>query len=964
MGWAMSAPSAHGMFDQCTDSSDGASAPNAALRRTLAASYDAWAGARLPRTLFTSLVDALFGTAPERLSRAQFVALHQLVARKQERGEPALGAFVGKAAPDLADEWVSRLQVHYVCPAVGPQTRALLFRAGDAVDAAYVLCKGCCSARSSGTEGLVLVWAEGDPIGLDDVLLQRAHRPLSAVFEASHVDDTDSVRVLEARPLLLRIAAASMAFVEPSVLLHFFSGALTASRRLATTFRVPPALRSAASLPASVLRLTSRAYDAGSVILERGRPVECAFAVVEGQLDHSQDGTFKAGSIVLLEEFLRDARNKRARGSLVARVGTLVAPLSMERLVSLLHDDAFRQLLNQMLALQCPAAQLHRLVTLYRGEPVAAGGRLVCGVVRDGRAASEVLVSVDAQPQQREQQQEPQPAPRVLSSVAVFASGPHVDATTLGVNMCAAFSERGRACVLAGDTEWDSHGCSYAEGARRFPQALRSLMLRLRAQYDVCVLVVPWSAPLEWARECVAAADAFVVVADDGCSAEPSAPPAGDTPAARVSPTPLDVIPRALQGFRRHFVLLHEHDQRSYLGSRLWQTEGMDWEGSHHVRKHHQDDVLRLCRRLSGRSLALVMGGHAEGVAAFAYVGVLEAFRQRGIPVDILGGSFTGAAVGAMHALSMSPRRLGARLRKMHKVYRLHDPLLDGLLSFVDSSFCYHGRFDRAVQLTFSFADADTPTERQPYHVEDLDVNGFFVTATHSEYATAAVLTKGSLSDLIAPALRMPTLLPGTMCTGSFSDALPCRHARALGAWKVFGVRVDVPLSGDARGGWWWSWALGSGHAALSHLAVAASRSHRTDQGDWTIEVDLSDVEAHEMHKAGAIARRGYDAAMHVLDSLEPEALEGASVERGGATHGDFAYLDEPTGHPYGRYLKLGLALVLGVTGFYWLRNKAYQAEEARLAEYLAGQAAVRTTFVLDPTAEGASPVGSMAPPQ
>lgn len=96
----------------------------------------------------------------------------------------------------------------------------------------------------------------------------------------------------------------------------------------------------------------------------------------------------------------------------------------------------------------------------------------------------------------------------------------------------------------------------------------------------------------------------------------------------------------------------------------------------HHVKIGCEADMKKLGRNLSGKSIAVVLGGHAEGdlqkyagvcgvvltnkqtkkgVSCFAYLGVLTAFQHHNVPIDILGGSFNGAMVAALFALEMSP---------------------------------------------------------------------------------------------------------------------------------------------------------------------------------------------------------------------------------------------------------------------------------------------------------------------
>jgi lysophospholipid hydrolase len=71
-------------------------------------------------------------------------------------------------------------------------------------------------------------------------------------------------------------------------------------------------------------------------------------------------------------------------------------------------------------------------------------------------------------------------------------------------------------------------------------------------------------------------------------------------------------------------------------------------EGQHLVRKkiktYYENDVARMCRRITGQSLGLVLGG--GGARGLAHIGVIRALMERGVSVDICGGTSQGAFVG------------------------------------------------------------------------------------------------------------------------------------------------------------------------------------------------------------------------------------------------------------------------------------------------------------------------------
>ena len=133
-----------------------------------------------------------------------------------------------------------------------------------------------------------------------------------------------------------------------------------------------------------------------------------------------------------------------------------------------------------------------------------------------------------------------------------------------------------------------------------------------------------------WRDFCLRQADRVVVVAGD------TAPERGEVPAGSdvvflAVPTPALVASwRALAAPRAHHVLSAGDD----VG----------------------DAARRIARRLTGRSLALVLSG--GGARAFAHIGVLEVLAEERLPIDRVGGTSMGAFLGALVALGWEPERM------------------------------------------------------------------------------------------------------------------------------------------------------------------------------------------------------------------------------------------------------------------------------------------------------------------
>lgn len=70
--------------------------------------------------------------------------------------------------------------------------------------------------------------------------------------------------------------------------------------------------------------------------------------------------------------------------------------------------------------------------------------------------------------------------------------------------------------------------------------------------------------------------------------------------------------------------------------------------GPHLRQRPFASDFARLARRLCGKSVGLVLGG--GGARGIAHIGVLQALAEKGIPVDMVGGTSIGSFIGGLYA--------------------------------------------------------------------------------------------------------------------------------------------------------------------------------------------------------------------------------------------------------------------------------------------------------------------------
>jgi NTE family protein/lysophospholipid hydrolase len=139
-----------------------------------------------------------------------------------------------------------------------------------------------------------------------------------------------------------------------------------------------------------------------------------------------------------------------------------------------------------------------------------------------------------------------------------------------------------------------------------------------------------------WTKWCLRLADQVILVADATTNAMLGS---------------LKVIPLTyysqIKKANQTLVLLHPNGNQLPSNTRRWLSE-RQVKSHHHIRWDTKADFERLARFISGRAIGLVMGG--GGARGFAHFGVFMALKEAGVPIDMIGGTSMGAAMGAQCA--------------------------------------------------------------------------------------------------------------------------------------------------------------------------------------------------------------------------------------------------------------------------------------------------------------------------
>jgi lysophospholipid hydrolase len=254
---------------------------------------------------------------------------------------------------------------------------------------------------------------------------------------------------------------------------------------------------------------------------------------------------------------------------------------------------------------------------------------------------------------------------------------------------------------------------------------------------------------------------------------------------------------------------LEAHDAFENLAS---SDELNDWSeqrywiaGHHAIRtpfRKHKLDFRRLCRRITGRSIGVVLGG--GGARGLAHVGVIRALMEAGICVDFVGGTSQGAYIGALYAINPddyealvnSARQMAASMsNNWEKLRDLTLPLV---------SFFSGYRFNRGIQKSLGLR-----------RIQDLVCN-FFCVSVDLRNNVQVVHTKGVCWRYVRASMTLQNYLPplsedGTLLVdGGYMNVLPADiMKRQMKARTVIAVDVsqEVVLDnfeyGTHLNGWW-----------------------------------------------------------------------------------------------------------------------------------------------------------------
>jgi NTE family protein len=266
------------------------------------------------------------------------------------------------------------------------------------------------------------------------------------------------------------------------------------------------------------------------------------------------------------------------------------------------------------------------------------------------------------------------------------------------------------------------------------------------------------------------------------------------------------------------------------------------------------DDVARLARRLSGRSVGLVLSG--GGARAFAHIGVLEELEAAGVRIDRVGGVGMGAFVGALAAQGLDAEEIDARC---YDEWVRRRPLGDWTVP--RHALSRGERLTAMLRRTFG----DTLIETLP--------RSFFCASADLRSGELVVHRTGALAAQVGASMRTPILAPPEvrgerlLVEGSLVDNLPVGAMAALGEGPIVAVDIQAGIEGPADG-------PPSLAETLSRVLLLAERTHHAarTRADLLIEPVDGGIGLLEFHQIDAAREAGRAAARAALERA-PGAL-------------------------------------------------------------------------------------------
>jgi NTE family protein len=288
-----------------------------------------------------------------------------------------------------------------------------------------------------------------------------------------------------------------------------------------------------------------------------------------------------------------------------------------------------------------------------------------------------------------------------------------------------------------------------------------------------------------------------------------------------------------------------------------------------HMRRGEPADAQRIARVLTSQSVGLVLSG--GGARAYAHIGAIRALRERGVPIDFVGGVSMGAIVAAGVAMGWDDAELDQRIRE----------------AFVNSS-----PLDDVAFPFLAMTRGEKVSARLAEHFGDTEIGDlwrpFFCLSSNLTTGAYHLHRQGLLRTALRASIALPGIMPpatdgaNVLVDGAVLKNFPADIMRSAQLGPIVGVDVtggrSITAAQVARPESAWRWLLSgqwrNGPPIVSLLMRAATVSSGRDLAaareatDLLIMPDTTGVEIRDFAAYEPAVASGYDATLKALDGL------------------------------------------------------------------------------------------------
>jgi len=381
-------------------------------------------------------------------------------------------------------------------------------------------------------------------------------------------------------------------------------------------------------------------------------------------------------------------------------------------------------------------------------------------------------------------------------------------------------------------------------------------------QFDGLNIMICDSDHEDWSKRCLIYADLVIIATDFYAS-----------PELQDIEKEFNLYSQNILNKKTYLLLLHPENGTMPNNTSKW-LKNRQVNMHIHLRKNHARDTRRFCRILTHKATGLVLGG--GGAKGFAHIGVVKALQEKGIEVDFLGGTSSGALYG----LGMCYADF-----QFDKIYTLNE---EGVRRKLTSN-----------DITLPLISMMTGKKFKKYlkeilfdhDMEDLWINSFAVSTNFSK-AQMVVHNSGLLWRNLLASMAIPGIFPPVVINknlhvdGGVMDNLPIEPMYYYPVDKIIAVSLstleirEVNYE-EAPSSWTLAWDKlsrgkkfkipGISSIIINSLVLNSQQRQEATKSKVShfIQLNLKGIGMLDDKKWKQIQEKGYQQTMEFLESIE-----------------------------------------------------------------------------------------------